>query len=377
MKVCHIITKPELGGAQLSTLSLLKNLPKDKYELSIITSSRGTIKDDFERLLGVKVFMLLLLVRHINPILDILVSINIWLIYITHKYDIVHTHSSKAGILGRFTAKLAGVQHIYHTVHGWPFNDYQNLFIKKVYILLERICSLFTEKIICVSNSDIDLGLKHKIAPKEKFILIKYGIDLARFKNNTTDVSSKRRELGILNNDPIVGMISCLKPQKSPQDYIKASLDIYKNIDKVNFLLIGDGRLRPLCEKLLKDSSLDVRFKMLGWRRDIKEIIDLMDISILTSKWEGLPMAVIESLVKGCVVVATDTGGVRELVRDGETGFITKKGNPSEIASRVVYLLKDIEQLDAMKNKAKASMDDSFCISRMVKDTDLLYRGVN
>jgi len=376
MRVCHVITKPELGGAQLSTLNLLTNLPKDIYDISIITSPQGILKPEFQGIKGVNSYFPFFLTRSINPIVDILAFIHIYFIYRCNKYKIVHTHSSKAGFIGRLAARLAGIPVILHTVHGWPFNDYQNFFIKRLFIFLERLTACFTTRIICVSNHDIETGLRYKIASKEKFVLIKYGIPLCQFKTTINNREEKRKELGINNNDPIVGMVSCLKPQKSPLDYVKASIDIYKEMPRINFLLIGDGILKARCKKALSNSTLNGRFIFSGWRRDIPEILDIIDILLLTSKWEGMPIAIIEVLCKGKQVIITDVGGNRELVRDGITGYLTKPGDYRETSQKALNILKDRDSFIKMAEEAKKSIDDSFDIKYMVNNIDRLYRAL-
>jgi len=341
----------------------------------MITSSRGILKPDFKSIKGAAVHFCPSLTRQINPFADILALIHIYLIYRSYNNDIVHTHSSKAGIIGRWAAKLAGVPVVIHTVHGWSFNDYQGRIRKRFFIFLERITARFTTRIICVSNKDIETGLCHKIAPREKFVLIKYGIPLGEFRDRKADRKDKRREIGINNEDPVVGMISCLKPQKSPEDYVKAAIEIYKGFPSVNFLLVGDGVLKKRCQKILKGSPLDGRFIFSGWRRDIPEILDILDIAVLTSKWEGMPIAIIEALSKGKPAVITDAGGARELVKDGISGYVTRPGAYRDIAVKVMGILRDKARMDSMGREAGLSVDESFDIKTMARDTDILYQN--
>lgn len=388
MRICYVITKPELGGAQLSTLNLISSLPKDKYQISVITSSCGILKHEFKNAKDVTSYFSPFLTRPLNPIADILALIYIYKIYRCIRFEIIHTHSSKAGIIGRWAAflynktqrwlKVKGVRcKVVHTVHGWPFNDYQPILVKRFYIFLERITAAFTTKIICVSKKDIETGLKYKIAPKEKFDLIKYGIPLYNFKNSSCNKTDKKRELGINNDDPVIGMVSCLKPQKSPLDYVKACVDIYNKIPGINFLLIGDGVLKKRCRLELNKYPLNGRFIFTGWRRDVPEILDIIDIVVLTSRWEGSPIAIVEALSKGKPVVATDVGGVRELVKDGLTGYITKPGEYKDTADRVLSMLKDRGSLFKMAEEAVRSIDDSFDMRIMARNMDNLYRSLS
>ena len=374
MRICHVITKPELGGAQLSTLNLILNLPKDKYQISVITSSKGILNPEFKNMGNNKVYFSPFLTRSLNPVLDILALIHIYLIYRSNGFKIIHTHSSKAGMLGRWAGLFSRTPVILHTVHGWSFNDYQPLLVKRFYIFLEKITAAFTAKIICVSKKDIQKGLKYKIAPEEKFALIKYGIPLNLFKNSACSKEKKKKELGIDNNDPVVGMISCLKPQKSPMDYVRACIDVYNRMPEVNFLLIGDGILKEKCRSELKKSSLNGRFIFTGWRRDIPDILDIIDVAVLTSKWEGFPIVIIEALSKGKPIVATDIGGLRELVKDGITGYLTRPGDYKHTADKILSILKDRDSFFKMRMEAGKAIDDSFDIKAMAVNMDNLYR---
>lgn len=387
MRICHVITKPELGGAQLSTLNLISNLPKDKYQVFVITSPVGILRHEFKSFKNATTYFSPFLTRPANPIVDIFALIHIYIIYMRRRFKIIHTHSSKAGIIGRWAAFIynfttfgsrlkAEGSKVVHTVHGWSFNDYQNFLVKRFFILLEKITAVFTTKIICVSKKDIETGLKYKIAPREKFVLIKYGIPLCQFKNSNCNKTGKKKELGINNEDPVIGMISCLKPQKSPLDYVKACIDVYNKIPRVNFLLIGDGVLKKRCKSELNKFQLNGRFIFTGWRMDISEILNIIDIVVLTSKWEGLPIVIIEALSKGKPIIATDVGGSRELVKDGVTGYITKPMEYRDTSARILNMLEDRNSFLKMQEEAFKSIDNSFDISTMAHNIDNLYRNL-
>jgi Glycosyltransferase len=220
--------------------------------------------------------------------------------------DIVHTHSSKAGILGRFAARLAKAEIVLHTVHGWPFNDYQRLITKKFFIWLEIIAARFTDKLIVVSDYDSQIGLNNNIAEDSKYLLIRYGIDYAQF--NIRD-DAIRKELGIKPDDLAVGMVGCFKPQKSPQDFIRLAFLLQPDLSRVKFILVGDGALRKKIEKLILKLNLQNKVFLTGWRRDIPRILSAIDVFILTSLWEGLPISVLEAMACGKPVVATKYGG--------------------------------------------------------------------
>src|SRR3989338_6365898 len=183
INLLFILTKLELGGAQKQLLSLIKHLDKDKFNLFLFTSSQGLLDRQAQEISGLTLYKSKYLERAINPLKDLLAILEILSFIKNNDIQILHTHSSKAGILGRLAGRLAGVGIILHTVHGWSFNDYQPFLIRKLFNSLERFTACFTHKIIVVSNYDLEKGLRSRIAGAGKYILIRYGIDYSEFDN--------------------------------------------------------------------------------------------------------------------------------------------------------------------------------------------------
>ncbi len=376
MRICHIITKPELGGAQLTTLRLLSELSKDNYEISFITSNSGILTSDFLKLQKVKNFLLSSFKRDIEPINDILTLYKIYKILKNQKCEIVHTHSSKAGILGRLAARIAKTKFILHTVHGWSFNEYQPLLIKRLFILLEKIAARWTTKLICVSKKDIETALKYKIANREKIVLIRYGISKEAFQFQNLNIAEKRAELVIKNNGPIVAMVSCLKPQKSPQDYIKAAAIVKKDIPEANFLIIGDGILRKKVLRLADNLGLNGSLLFKGWRRDIPEILSVIDVLVLSSLWEGLPVVLLEAMASGKPVIATNVGGTSEIIRDGIDGILVPPKDYKALSEKIRFILTETNLCKKMGESFKNRFDSSFQFQNMVKEIQELYHSL-
>jgi hypothetical protein len=176
-----VITKLELGGAQKQLLSLITRLDKERFNIFLFTAQDGLLIKEASSITGLTIKKSRYLERPINPLKDLLALIEIYKFIKKNNIDIVHTHSSKAGILGRFVARLAKVKFIIHTVHGWSFNDYQPLFMRSVFIGLERLSARFTHKLIVVSYYDRKKGLKNRIAREDKYRLIRYGIEYTEF----------------------------------------------------------------------------------------------------------------------------------------------------------------------------------------------------
>ena len=370
INLLYVITKLELGGAQKQLLSLITHLDKERYNPFLFTADEGLLVPEALSISSLNVKRSRFLERSINPLKDLLALIEIYRFIKRNNIDIVHTHSSKAGILGRFAARLAKVKIILHTVHGWSFNDYQPVFARKFFIWMERFAAHFTDKLIVISNYDRQRGLNNHIGKEHKYHLIYYGIDDAEFSIRDQNI---RKELGINANTLVVGMISCLKPQKSPQDFIQLAFLVNRVFPNVRFLLVGDGPLRKKIEGLISKSNLQAQVILTGWRRDIPRILSAIDVFVLTSLWEGLPVSVLEAMAASKSVVASRTGGIAEIVFEGKTGFLVEPKDTEEMAEKLMILLRDETLRKQMGSKARDSLGLDFSLGDMVRNTQDLY----
>jgi len=370
INLLYVITKLELGGAQKHLLDLITHLDKKRYNVFLLTASKGLLIPDALSIEGLTLKCSSFLERPINPLKDVLALIEIYRFIKRNKIDIVHTHSSKVGILGRLAAKLAKTRLILHTVHGWSFNNHQSFFCRNFYICLERFCAQFTDKLIVVSRHDKQKGLENHIGEADRYILIRYGINSLEFSLKDQNI---KKELGIDTNDLVVGMVSCLKPQKSPLDFIKLACLIYQNLPHIKFVLVGDGILRPEIERLIYKLNLEKQIILTGWRRDIPRILSIFDVFVLTSLWEGLPVSILEAMASAKPVVATHTGGISEVISEAKTGFLVQRHHINKMAEKIISLLKDENLRKQIGQNAKDSLDSDYRIENMVGYTDNLY----
>src|SRR3990170_832482 len=379
IKVVHIITKLELGGAQQNTLYTVSHLDKGKFIPILITGSEGLLVDDAKRL-GIEAYFLPSLVREINPFKDITALLDIRRLLRSIKRPsqspiIVHTHSSKAGIIGRWAAYLAGIPVIIHTYHGYGFNDYQSFLKRRLFVLLERLTARITTRFIAVSKNNIEKGINAGIFRSDDVELIRSGIDISEFSDVKVDKAKKKMELGIELDKPLIGMIACFKPQKAPLDFVKAAHLVCQKMSDVRFVVAGDGELRPPMEELINNLGLKDKIKLLGFRRDIPEIMKCLDVFVLTSLWEGLPKVIVQAIAAGIPIVATEVDGSSEVIKNGVNSFLVKPGDVEGIAEKVMNILQKPKDFKFEISDLKSILDE-FDINLMVKKQEKLYEAL-
>lgn len=386
-KVVHIITKLDLGGAQQNTLFTVAHLARSRYDPVLISGTNGLLVEDAKKLDDVKVYLLTELVREIRPIKDLIALFKIRNILKELKKDnvkkeseinsqiIVHTHSVKAGVLGRWAAYMAGVKIIISSIHGFSFNDYQPSLVRAFYIYLEKLTSIITTKFVAVSNADIEKGIRNKLFTKDKVRLIRSGIDISRFMNKNHNRLRMRKELGIKIEIPVVAMIACFKPQKSPLDFVKVAKIISDEIPDAGFLMVGDGVIRSKIENMIEKISMEDKIILLGWRRDIPEILSSIDILVLTSLWEGLPRVFPQAMASGVPVVATEVDGAPEAIKNGVTGFLLQPRDIEGMAERIIYLIRNPDRAREMGEEGRKLVGE-FDIWKMVEQQEDLYTSL-
>lgn len=367
IKVAHIITLLELGGAQENTLYTCEHLDRNKFDVVLICGKGGILDDKTK---NIKTYFVKELIREICPLYDMIAFIKIYRILKKEKPDIVHTHSSKAGILGRWAAWFAGTIKIIHTFHGFGFNDEQNYFIRIIYILAEQLTAKITDKLVAVSYENISKGLKNKIGNELQYTMIRSGIKLQDYQINI-DVEKKKKEFGI-TNESVVGMIACFKKQKAPLDFIKTAKSVCAEKSDVKFMLVGDGILRKQIESEIKKLNLEKNVILTGWRKDSNKIIKIFDVFVLTSLWEGLPRVIVEAMAAGIPVVATYIDGTKEIVQEGLTGFVVNPHETEKTAERILRLLNNADLRKKFSEEAKKRMQE-FDIDLMVSQQEKLY----
>ena len=370
-KILFIITYLELGGAQKQLLSLIKKLDRDKYSLHLCAGDSGYLKKEFINFSSLEVKLIGELVRGINPWYDFIAFIKLYFYIRRNKFDLVHTHSPKASILGKWAAHLAGVKNIVYTVHGWPFHRFMNPLSSGLYIFLEKITAGITKKIIVVSSADLRKGLKKKVASAGKFTIIHYGVDMKW----ADSIFLKRKSNFPFDN--LIINISCLKSQKGLIYFLEAVRLILNKRKDLKFSIIGDGPLRKDIDKEIIKRKLTEYVSLSGWVGDVSTFFSSASILIITSLWEGLPLAVIEAVASGVPVVVTDTGGISDILDNSNRGIVVKCKDTKAIAGAVLTILDDYSRWYKLAIAAREKLDLTYWSDEaMVSRTEKIYQEV-
>jgi glycosyltransferase involved in cell wall biosynthesis len=304
------------------------------------------------------------LIRDPAPWQDLRAFLYLWWTIKQGKYEIVHTHSSKSGILARWAAVIARVPVIVHTYHGVPWVG------SRFYQFIEALTARITDRFIALSNSDKDCLLSLGIGNDKTIHVIPNGLYIDELLN--TPPSQYLRAIGIPSTCPVVGMAARLKPQKDPELFVQMAAEILQRRPKCHFVVVGDGELRSTVVQLAEDLKISKYIHFLGWRDDVWEIIQTFNVFVLTSKWEGLPIVLIEATVLGVPVVATNMRGNRDMIINGETGLLAPP-NPKSLAEAVIKLLNDSDLCHKLTTKAKEYAINTFDIRQVAMATEKVY----
>ncbi len=372
--VCHVITKLELGGAQEVALQVVAALDRSRFKPVLIAGPGGLLTEEARALDGVEVRVLPSLLREIQPLKDLRALWDLVRLLRRLRPNIVHTHSSKAGILGRLAAWFAGVPCIVHTIHGYGVTPAQPWWSRRAFIALERMVGRVTTHWIAVSQADRLQGIQWGLFSASKVSLVRPGIDPALF---TTRIDQAERDrlrtkLGIGPDHLLVGTVSCLKPQKSPDDFVRIAARVCQRFPMARCVVVGDGALRPRIEALVRAEGLQERVTLLGWRRDVATHLKALDVFVLTSQWEGLPCVLLEARASRIPIVATRVGGAAEAIVEHVHGTLHQPGDVQAMADRVCQILEDSRYRMELR-MSSGEFPEEFTIQETVKQYQFLY----
>jgi glycosyltransferase involved in cell wall biosynthesis len=327
----------------------------------------------FARERGIEPVIIPELGRELHPLRDIVTLWKVYRLLRQLKPDVVHTHTAKAGFIGRVAAWLAGVPVIVHTFHGHVFESYFSRLTTNVFILLERIASSMSDTIITLTESlRRDLSEKYRVARKGRITVLPLGLDLATFTTMPRRSGAFRRAHGIAPDAPLLAIVGRIVPIKNHALFIEAVRRVRERYPALRVVIVGDGELRTDVEAQVKASGLEDVVLFAGWLRDLAPVYSDLDVLVMSSLNEGTPVSVIEALASACPIVSTNVGGTSDLLEQGALGTLVPSGDAGALADAICATLAQPPDME----HARALMVERYGIERLVGDLDSLYRGL-
>ena len=378
-KILRIIARLNIGGPAIHTVLLSSELSKRGYRDILVCGKVDDSEGDMMYLAaenGVEPIVISELGREISTIKDFKSFIALFLIMRREKPDIVHTHTAKAGTLGRMAAICAGVPIKIHTFHGHVFDGYFSPMKARVFLAIEKFLAIFTDRVITVSALVRDeIVNKLKVVKASKCVVVPLGFELNRFLQCENHKGAFRRELNIGPNTLLIGIVGRLVPIKNHKMFLDAVKNIsHKNTNLgVKFVIIGDGECAFSLKKYSQEQGIENDVIFTGWKKDLASVYADLDVVALTSLNEGTPVSLIEAMACAKPVIATDVGGVKDIVIDGENGFLVKSNDIEGFSDKLIDLLSDKAKRDRFGMCGRESVKTKYSKERLVKDIEVLY----
>jgi glycosyltransferase involved in cell wall biosynthesis len=369
VRVAQVVTKFVAGAGGITLRGALA-LDPDRYAVTIFAADGGPLFAQAE-LAGIDIIRL----RHMSPTINPGEDVRGVRELVGHlgadRFDLVHSHSAKAGAIGRIAARRVGTPAIVHSFHGFPFHDFQSPARRAAYIAIERWLGRFTDQFLTDGGAVAAEAVRLHIAPSERIRAIDSPVE-----TNVPTVSPATREharrlLGIAPHVPVIGSVGRLDHQKAPEDMVMAIAALGR--PDVTVVWVGDGHLRTRVERRIAREGLAGRFVLLGERQDVPALLPGFDVFAMSSLYEGLPCAVVEAMTCGVPVVATAVNSVPEVVVAGKTGLLVPTRDPASLARALAYLLDHTEEAAQMAAEARLRLGGRFRAETLGRDLTAVY----
>jgi glycosyltransferase involved in cell wall biosynthesis len=375
-RVLHVITRLDRGGSAENTLLCAAGVEGFAAVVAVgPAQGEGSPTEARARERGVEFVAVPHLVRPIRPWRDLLALWELWRLMRRGRFALVHTHTSKAGLLGRVAARLAGVPRLVHTAHGHVFYGYYGPALSRLFVWLERWAARFTDRLIALTEAEMADQLRFGVGPAAKFAIIHSGVDFTPFHLPGPERRQVRAELGIDPDGLVIGTLGRLTPVKGQSHLLAAFAQVRRQVEGAWLLLVGDGEEAAALRALARRLGVGERAVFAGWRTDVPALLRAMDIFAFPSLNEGMGKALVEAMYAGLPVVATRVGGIPELVRHGAEGLLVAPGRPAELAAALLELAGDEGRRRAL-GEAAALRARGYSAERMIAKLGALYRSL-
>ncbi|MEK7567316.1 MAG: glycosyltransferase [Patescibacteria group bacterium] len=375
IKLMFAVTKSNWGGAQRYVYDLVTSLPKNQFEITVLLGGSGLLKKKLEAV-NFRTISIPTLDRDIDLFKEFVIFFNIWKILMNEKPDILHVNSSKIGGLGSFVGRIIGIKNIFFTVHGWPFFENRFFLFKWLIVFFSWLTVIFSHKTIVISKNDQVIGSRLPFV-KDKIFMIHNGIGSIDFKEKD---SSRTYLLGekMANLNSIAFWIAGgteLTFNKNLEMAILGVIEAKRRGFDILYLIIGEGEERGKIEKLIEKYKATDFIRLVGFKENLQQYLKAFDCFLLTSKKEGLPYILLETGLAGIPVIASNVGGIPEIIDDRENGILIEPKNINGIASAIEYLIKNPEIRKIYGEKLQEKVKTQFSKELMLKKTIELYNS--
>jgi glycosyltransferase involved in cell wall biosynthesis len=377
IRVLHVITRLVPGGADENTLATVEGLDKSLYEVDLLIAGQS----DFAfaaKTQATRLIILNELVRELKWFLDVKALVKLVRIIRRHRYHIVHTHTAKAGMLGRLAGFIVKTPLVIHTLHGSTFHESLSPWRRRWYRFLERMAAAATTQFVTVGEDLRSIYLDARVGQADRYVTIRSGFQLQRFQLSELEVQERgrrtRASLGITDQEAVIGTAGRLEARKGHNFFLQTAQKVLQQRGQVIFLLAGEGPAHRDLVELAKRLGVEQRVRFLGYRYDIEDVMAAMDVFVLTSLWEGLPRVIVQAAALGKPIVTFDIEGVREVVVDGDNGYVVPLRDVSGLADRVAWLVKDQTTARQMGERGRQRVTAEWDVQNMVHRISELYR---
>ena len=373
VRILHIHTLPVISGSGINTFLTMQGMKGNRFESVLACAPGGALIDLVQRH-GMQVKTFPSLVQPLHPLQDVRAILDLSAHLTRKPYHVVHTHNSKAGFVGRLSAKLARVPVIVHTVHGFAFHQQEPPWRQFLFRNLERLASHWCDKMIFISQPLVDWASKEKISCPGKMAIIYSGIEMDRFHPVSEEEKKGLREKwGLGEHDAVIGIVSKLWEGKGHDLLIRAFKEIRKEKQHARLVIVGEGYLMEALKTQVRQLELSDGVIFTGFLEDVSRIIATFDVAALPSYFEGMGRVLLEAMAMEKPVVGTRVGGIPDLIEEGLNGYLVNPGNERELASALLSILNDRGLATQMGKAGRKKMTDRFSAGMMVRSIEMVY----
>ena len=374
VRVLHIHTLPVISGSGLNTFLTMNGLDKRMFKTDLACAPGGKLIP-LVRSRNLNVITFKNLVQPLHPAKDALATLSLASFMKKNPYHIVHTHNSKAGFVGRLSAKLAGVPVIVHTVHGFSFHDKEPRWRQGLFRNAERLASHWCDCLIFISQPLVDWALKERVADPKKMVKIYSGIELERFTPVPEEEKKRlRKQWGLGEQDAVVGIVSKLWEGKGHVLLIEAFREIRRRKRDAKLLVVGEGYLLKDLKNLVDQYGLNDAVVFTGFQSEVASILATFDVAVLPSLFEGMGRVLVEAMAMEKPVVASRVGGIPDLVEHGVNGYLVSPGDTKGLEQAICTILDDPSLARRMGNEGRKRISNQFSAATMVHSIERVYR---